>query len=159
MGRLPFGMAMDSNYHNLWVAEHTINKIAAIDPQSGVNKELTIPNQTPIVQWITADDKGNIWLAEQRGNSLAVITATPILGRSSNPNNPATSEANQVNKGSNNSSFGLPPLRISYAAVVGPSVALGIIISADFYSKSIIDLKRNLRRASDRHKDAKKDKA
>jgi copper transport protein len=156
---LPFGMAMDSNYHNLWVAEHTINKIAAIDPQSGASKELTIPNQTPIVQWITADDKGNIWLAEQRGNSLAVITATPKLGPSSNPNPPVSSEANQVNKGSNNSLFGLPPLRVSYAAVVGPSVALGIIISAAFYSKSIIDLKRNLRRASDRRKNANKDKA
>lgn len=155
---LPFGMAMDSNYHNLWVAEHTINKIAAIDPQTGASKELTIPNQTPIVQWITADDKGNIWLAEQRGNSLAVITATPKLTQSSNPNNPGTSEANKVNKGSNNSLFFLPPLRISYAAIVGPSVALGIIISAAFYSKSIIDLKQNLRRASDRHKNAKKDK-
>ncbi len=153
---LPFGMAMDSSYHNLWVAEHTINKIAAIDPQTGASKELTIPNQTPIVQWITADNKGNIWLAEQRGNSLAVITATPKLGQSSNPTNPATSEASQVNKSNNNSLFGLPPLSLSYAAIVGPSVAVGITISAIFYTKSIIDLKQSIMQANDRHKNAKK---
>ena len=153
---LPFGMAMDSNYHNLWVAEHTINKIAAIDPQTGTSRELTIPNQTPIVQWITADNKGNIWLAEQRGNSLAVITATPKLGQSSNPTNPATSEADQVNKSKNNRLFGLPPLGLSYAAVVGPSVAIGITISAIFYTKSIIDLKQSIMLAHDRHKNAKK---
>jgi copper transport protein len=156
---LPFGMAMDSNYHNLWVAEHTINKIAAIDPQTGASRELTIPNQTPIVQWITADNKGNIWLAEQRANSLAVITATPKLGQSSNPTNQATSEADQVNKSNNNSLFGLPPLSLSYAAVVGPSVAIGITISAIFYTKSIIDLKHSLMLANDRHKNAKKYKS
>jgi copper transport protein len=149
-------MAMDSNYHNLWVAEHTINKIAAIDPQTGASRELTIPNQTPIVQWITADNKGNIWLAEQRANSLAVITATPKLGQSSNPTNPATSEASQGSKSDNNSLLGLPPLSLSYAAVVGPSVAVGITISAIFYTKSILDLKQSITLANARHKNANK---
>jgi copper transport protein len=156
---LPFGMAMDSNYHNLWVAEHTINKIAAIDPRTGASRELTIPDQTPIVQWITSDNKGNIWLAEQRANSLAVITATPKLGQSSNPANPATSETSQGKKSNNNSLFGLPPLGLSYAAVVGPSVAVGITISAIFYTKSIIDLKHSIMLANDRHKNAKKYKS
>jgi copper transport protein len=156
---LPFGMAMDSNYHNLWVAEHTINKIAAIDPRTGASRELTIPDQTPIVQWITSDNKGNIWLAEQRANSLAVITATPKLGQSSNPANPATSETSQGKKSNNNSLFGLPPLGLSYAAVVGPSVAVGITISAIFYTKSIIDLKQSIMLANDRHKNAKKYKS
>jgi copper transport protein len=150
---LPFGMAMDSSYRNLWVAEHTINKIAVIDPRTGASKEVTIPNQTPIVQWVTADLKGNIWLAEQRGNSLAVITSSPKLGQSSNPANPATAEVSQVNKSSNNNIFNLPSLLdLSYAAVVGPSVAGGIIVSAIFYTKSIIDLKQNVRRANERHK-------
>ena len=156
---LPFGMAMDSNYHNLWVAEHTINKIATIDPRTGASRELTIPDQTPIVQWITSDNKGNIWLAEQRANSLAVITATPKLGQSSNPANPATSETSQGKKSNNNSLFGLPPLSLSYAAVVGPSVAVGITISAIFYTKSIIDLKQSIMLANDRHKNAKKYKS
>ena len=150
---LPFGMAMDSNYHNLWVAEHTINKIAVIDPRTGASKELTIPNQTPIVQWVTADLKGNIWLAEQRGNSLAVIRSIPKLGQSSNPAYPTTAELSQANKSNNNNILNLPPLLgLSYAAVVGPSVAGGIIVSAIFYTKSIIDLKQNVRRADERHK-------
>ena len=69
---LPFGMAMDS-YHNLWVAEHTINKIAVIDPRTGASKEVTIPNQSPFVQWVTADSKGNIWLAERSEEVLLVL--------------------------------------------------------------------------------------
>src|SRR5919199_2996965 len=93
---LPFGMAMDSSYRNLWVAEHTINKIAVIDPRTGTSKEVTIPHPAPIVQWITADLKGNIWLAEQRGNALAVITSSPKLGQpSTSPVNPATPEVSQ----------------------------------------------------------------
>ena len=158
---LPFGMAMDSSYHNLWVAEHTINKIAAIDPRTGASKEVTIPNQSPIVQWITADSKGNIWLAEQRGNSLAVITTTPKLGQSSNPANPVATEANQTNNSngiSNNNKmlFSLSRLGLSYAAVVGPSVAGGIILSAIFYTKSIIDLKQSIRQAYQGHKNDRK---
>ena len=69
---LPFGMTMDS-YHNLWVAEHTINKIAVIDPRTGANKEVTIPNQSPFVQWITADSKGNIWLASSEEILLLLL--------------------------------------------------------------------------------------
>jgi copper transport protein len=146
---LPFGMAMDSSYGNLWVAEHTINKIAVIDPRTGASKEVTIPNQSPIVQWVTADSKGNIWLAEQRGNSLAVITSTPKLGQSSNPANPTTAAANQIsNTNDDNDSLGFARLGLSYAAVVGPSVAAGIIVSAFFYTKSIIQLKRSIMQAS-----------
>ncbi len=46
---LPFGMAMD-NYGFLWVAEHTTNKIAVIDPY---------------IQFLTSDSGGIIWFAEQ----------------------------------------------------------------------------------------------
>ena len=83
---LPFGMTLDNN-RNLWVAEHTINKIAVIDPRTGENKEVNIPQQSPFVQWITSDSHGNVWLAEQRGNSLAVITNTvkPSLSNSIKP--------------------------------------------------------------------------
>jgi copper transport protein len=151
---LPFGMTMDS-YHNLWVAEHTINKIAVIDPRTGANKEVTIPNQSPFVQWITADSKGNIWLAEQRGNSLAVVTSTPKLGQPSNSANPmsATNQVSNIggnnnNNDNNNNLSGFPKLGLSYADVVGPSVAGGIIVSALFYTKSIIDLKQNITQVS-----------
>jgi copper transport protein len=75
---LPFGMAMDK-YGNLWVAEHTINKIAVIDPRTGDHRELDLPAASPFVQWITSDSKGNIWLAEQRGNALASVTSVENL--------------------------------------------------------------------------------
>jgi copper transport protein len=145
---LPFGMAMDS-YHNLWVAEHTINKIAVIDPRTGASKEVNIPNQSPFVQWITADSKGNIWLAEQRGSSLAVVTSTPRLGQPSNSAGDAA--INQVSNGNNNNNnnnlLGFPRLGLRYADVVGPSVAAGIIVSALFYTKSVIDLNNSVKRA------------
>jgi copper transport protein len=80
---LPFGMALDNN-HNLWVAEHVINKMAVIDTRTGENREINIPQQSPFVQWVTPDSQGNVWLAEERGNSLAVITSTakPSLSNS-----------------------------------------------------------------------------
>jgi copper transport protein len=73
---LPFGMAMD-NYGYLWVAEHTTNKIAVIDTETGLSREIAIPIVNPYVQFLTSDSKGNIWFAEQRGNALGLIIHTP----------------------------------------------------------------------------------
>jgi copper transport protein len=137
---LPFGMALDNN-RNLWVAEHTINKMTVIDPRTGGNREVIIPQQSPFVQWITSDSHGNIWLAEQRGNSLAVIssTAKPSLSNSI-ANQPGTSPTNnQINS----SQASIPSLAFSYADIVGPSVAAGIILSALFYAKTVTDLKQS----------------
>lgn len=135
---LPFGMALDNN-RNLWVAEHTINKIAVIDPRTGENKEVNIPpQQSPFVQWITSDSQGNVWLAEQRGDSLAVISSTPKPSLS----NSIASQPSPTNK-DNNSQVSLPTLPFSYAEIVGPSVAPGIIVSALFYAKVVIDLKHS----------------
>src|SRR6266571_7520347 len=102
---LPFGMTLD-NSRNLWVAEHTINKIAVIDPRTGQNREVNIPQQSPFVQWITSDSQGNVWLAEQRGNSLAVISSTtkPSLSNSI-ASQPGTSPTNNQN---NNSQASIP---------------------------------------------------
>jgi copper transport protein len=137
---LPFGMTLD-NYRNLWVAQHVINKVAVIDPSTGEHRDVNIPQQSPFVQWITSDSQGNVWLAEQRGASLGeiTITAKPSLSGlvGSQPGNNPT--ATNTNKAS------LPTLNISYAQVVGPSVAAGIIVSALFYSKAVTDLKRSER--------------
>lgn len=73
---LPFGMAID-NYGYLWVAEHTTNKIAVIDPETGLNREIEIPTPNPYVQFLTSDSKGNIWFAEPHGDSLGYITHSP----------------------------------------------------------------------------------
>jgi copper transport protein len=138
---LPFGMAMDK-YGNLWVAEHTINKIAVIDPNTGQHTEVDIPAPSPFVQWITSDSTGNIWLAEQRGNALAVVTSIE---------NPFQSNIAASKELSGNNNFDSPdnidftaPFGLSYADVVGPSLAAGIIISTLFYTKSVVDLKKSL---------------
>lgn len=135
---LPFGMTLDNN-RNLWVAEHIINKIAVIDPRTGENRDVNIPQQSPFVQWITSDSQGNIWLAEQRAGSLAEITisAKPSLS------NLVGSTAGSGTTTNNNNKVSIPTLGFSYAEVVGPSVAAGIIVSALFYTKVIIDLKRS----------------
>jgi copper transport protein len=134
-------MAIDG-YGNLWVAEHTINKVAVINPTTGETKEISIPAQSPFVQWLTSDSKGNIWLAEQRGNSLAVISSTAKLAP---PSSSVSQTSNNNGNNKNNSYPGIPKLGFSYADIVGPSLAGGIIISALFYSKSIMDLKKSVR--------------
>jgi len=72
---LPFGMTFDM-HGNLWVAEHTINKIAVLDPRTGQSTEVEIPSTNPLTQWLTSDSKGNVWLAEPGGSALGVINNT-----------------------------------------------------------------------------------
>jgi copper transport protein len=135
---LPFGMALDNN-RNLWVAEHVINKIAVIDPDTGENREVNIPQQSPFVQWITSDSQGNIWLAEQRAASLAELSITAKPSLSGLVGSQAGSSSTSNN---NNNKISLPTLSFSYSEVVGPSVTAGIIVSALFYAKTVVDLKR-----------------
>jgi copper transport protein len=135
---LPFGMALD-NYRNLWVAEHVINKIAVIDPTTGENREVNIPQQSPFVQWITSDSQGNIYLAEQRAASLAELSITAKPSLSGLVGNQAGSGSTSNN---NSNKVSLPTLSFTYSEVVGPSVAAGIIVSALFYAKTVVDLKR-----------------
>jgi copper transport protein len=70
---LPFGMALDGR-GNLFVAEHTINKIAVLDTSTGQSTEVNIPSSDPLTQWLTSDAKGNIWFAEPGGGALGVIS-------------------------------------------------------------------------------------
>jgi copper transport protein len=72
---LPFGMAFDSRGH-LFVAEHTINKIAVLDPRTGDSTEVDIPSTDPFTQWLTSDAEGNIWFAEPGGAALGVVNET-----------------------------------------------------------------------------------
>jgi copper transport protein len=135
---LPFGMAMDK-YGNLWVAEHTINKIAVIDPLTGDHREIELPAATPFVQWITSDSNGNIWLAEQRSNALASVTSNENLSQS---NLGAAGGSSEV---SNSVYEGVTiPFGLSYADIVGPSIAAGIVICTLFYTKSIVDFKKSM---------------
>lgn len=130
---LPFGMTLDK-YRNLWVAEHTINKIAVIDQQTGKVREVTLPGQSPFVQWLTSDSEGNVWFAEQKGNALGVIKSTVVSG---------IPQVGSVESGkgiAEKTSFeGLP-----YSQIVAPSVTIALIIIAFMYVKSVIDFKTSL---------------
>ena len=130
---LPFGMTLDG-YRNLWVAEHTINKIAVIDQQTGVVREVTLPGQSPFVQWLTSDSEGNVWFAEQRGNALGVIKSTVSNGITQ-----VGSLESSKGTAEKTSFEGLP-----YSQIVAPSVTIALIIIAFMYIKSVIDFKTSL---------------
>lgn len=124
---LPFGLAPDK-YGNIWVAEHTINKIAVIDRQTGKSKEVKIPNQTPFVQWSTSDSEGNIWFAEQRGHALGMVTTKVNVA----PLPPAAPQAPPKQN------EGISTL-ITYNLVVAPAIVVGLILVAFIYVKNVID--------------------
>jgi copper transport protein len=141
---LPFGMALDS-YHNLWVAEHIINKISVIDTTTGEHKDVNIPTKNPFTQWLAADGSGKIWFAEQRGNSLGMISsvASPLQP---GPSSSQASSSSNTGGSSNHNTITIPQLGFGYADIIGPTVAAGIVFSALFYARSVIDLKRSMKR-------------
>jgi copper transport protein len=141
---LPFGMAVDSS-GNLWVAEHTIDKMAVIDPRTGANREVNIPITGSFIQWITSDNDGRIWFAAQRGDGLGSVTIT-AKPSSSIPSTSGSSSGGQQQAGASTAG-GIPQLGFSFAAAAGPGIAAGIVMSALFYAKSSIDLNRNMRAA------------
>jgi copper transport protein len=122
---LPFGIVFDSN-HDLWLAQHTLDKIAVIDPITGKTNEFDIPTKSSFTQWLTTDSQGEIILAEQRANALGVLSS------SLKPRFVENTAQGGVTLG--------VPLEFSYADVAGPAMAAGVIAVAFIYSKSAIDL-------------------
>ena len=102
-------------------------------------KRSGFPAPSPFVQWITSDSNGNIWLAEQRGNALATVTSIENLSQSNLGAAKGSSEKNNLIVNNNGVTI---PFGLSYADIVGPSIAAGIIISTLFYTKSVIDFKK-----------------
>jgi copper transport protein len=126
---LPFGMVFDQN-HDLWLAQHTLNKITVIDPRTSKNVEFNIPSPSSFTQWITVDSQGDLIIAEQRANALGIITTSLKPGFVENTETSVT--------------LGLP-LGVGYADVSGPSIAAGLVAVAFFYSKSVIDLRSSIK--------------
>jgi|SRR6185312_6874406 len=124
---LPFGMAFDK-YHNLWVAQHTIDKISIIDPRTGSVIEKNIPSSNTWVQWLTTDSEGNIIMAEEQANALAIATIT----------------AGQPQSNQQSIAPSIPELGFDYVQVVAPSITGLLVIVAFFYCKGVIDLRRSL---------------
>ncbi len=127
---LPFGMVFDAN-HDLWLAQHTFDKIAVIDPRTGKTSEFSIPTKSSFTQWVTSDSNGDIILAEQRANALGLLTTSTAPGFVEN-----VEQAGAV--------LGVP-LSFSYADVAGPSIAGCLVAVAFLYSKSATELSGSLR--------------
>ncbi len=121
---LPFGMAFDK-YHNLWVAQHTLDKISIIDPRTGSVIEKNLPSSDTWVQWITSDSQGNIIMAEEKANALAIATIS-----AGQPQNNQQSIASSI-----------PELGFDYVQVMAPSITGLLVIVAFFYCKGVIDLR------------------
>ena len=120
---LPYGMAFDK-YHNLWVAQHTIDKISIIDTRTGQIIEKNLPSSNTWTQWITSDAQGNIILAEERANAIATITIT------AGPTQSIQSTSQDT----------IPSF--DYAQIVAPSITGLLVIVGFFYSKSIVELRK-----------------
>jgi copper transport protein len=133
---LPFGMAFDSN-HDLWVAQHTLDKIAVIDPRTGNTNEFDIPTKSSFTQWVTIDSHGDIILAEQRANALGILASNITPGFIENT-------------GQKSVTLGVP-LGFSYADLAGPAMAGGLVAVALIYSKSVVDLRNNERQVRKRY--------
>ncbi len=135
---LPFGMVFDK-YHNLWVAQHTLDKISIVDTRTGKYIEKDIPTQNSFVQWLTSDPQGNIIFAEQRGNALGTIsiTANPTVG---------SGQSTQASL-----PLGMLPTNSSYSQIAAPSIAVLLIAVAFFYSKGVIDLRNSLSKIRKAH--------
>jgi copper transport protein len=138
---LPFGMAFDK-YGNLWVAEHTINKIAVMDTQKSKVREVTLNASAPFVQWLTSDSNGNIWFAAQRGNSIGMIE--PAAGPMTAQQTQESSNTSNTSNTSNQSTPSDTQLSISYQNFIAPAILVVIVSSAFMYARSVSQLRYNI---------------
>ena len=120
---LPFGMAIDK-YDNIWFGQHVIDELGVYDPYNDQLIEVSIPTPESFTQFITADDKGDIWFVEQRTKKLGVVSISSISG-----------QARAVTDGGSGPSF-------NYAEIVSPLIAGGIVVSSLFFVKSVNDKRR-----------------
>lgn len=140
---LPFGMAIDK-FYNLWVAQHTYNKIAVLDTRTGQFKEAEIPSPNSFTQWITADTKGNIWMAEQRAGAIGMATIKTMPSPQEQSNNNNGINTAKINNADSYGYLGVVALNFSYSDILGPAIASGIFLSALLFTKSTLDLNKSI---------------
>jgi len=114
-------MASDQ-FGNIWLAQHTVDKLGVYDPYNDNFREIPIPTERSFVQFITSDDNGNIWFVEQRGQKLGVVSITEI----------AKQMISSTSK----------EFEIKYAELVSPLISAGIIATSLFFVKSVKDKRR-----------------
>jgi copper transport protein len=124
---LPFGMTIDNNGY-LWIAQHTYDKAAVLDPNNGQYVQIDIPSKNSFTQWLVFTDKG-VAIAEQRSHSLGLITESVSNAVTSNVSNSVVV-----------SNYGL-----SYAGFVTPFIAVFVVISSFFYTKTKSDLDNSIK--------------
>ena len=74
-GGFPAGLAFD-NYGNLWVSQHTLDKIAVIDTATSQIRQFDLPRGS-LVQYLTNDSGGDITFVDQSSNVLGIIKMLP----------------------------------------------------------------------------------
>ena len=116
-------MVLDK-YDNLWTAQHVIDSLLVYDPHNNRIIEIAIPTEGSFTQFVTADDKGDIWFVEQRGGKLGKVSISAVPGK-------ATIIEQEE------STF-----EIKYVELVAPLIAAGIIATALFYVKSVRDKRK-----------------
>jgi hypothetical protein len=121
--------------------------MAVLDPRTGASKEANIPITGSFIQWITSDGDGRIWFAAQQGNGLGSVSITAKPSSSPLALANGTAAGGQQQQADASTAGGIQQLGFSFAAGAGPGMAAGIVLSALFYAKSSIDLKRNMRAA------------
>jgi copper transport protein len=126
---LPYGMAFDK-YHNLWIAQHTIDKISIIDTRTGEFIEKSLPSSNTWVQWLTSDSQGNILMEEEKANATAIATIS------------AGPTQNNLQDNQDNISSVIPKYDFDYVQVVAPSITGLLVVVAFIYCKGAIDLRR-----------------
>lgn len=145
-GALPFGMAFDI-YNNLWIAEHLTNKITVIDPVTEEQKDVTIPGLNPFNQYLTTDSKGQIWAPEQRGSALARvdINVNPLAMSSGTE----AADGTDITSNDDDISYKISNLieTTGFEHLVAPIMAVGIIIVALMYVRTVYTLSESLEQA------------
>lgn len=117
---LPFALAKDK-FNNIWIAQHTSDKLGIYDSQKREFQELAIPTQGTFVQFLTADNNGDIWFVEQRTNKLGHVSIAEGVQTSAIPKT-------QPN--------------IGYFELATPLITAGIIATSLFFVKGIQDKRR-----------------
>jgi copper transport protein len=117
----PFGMTSDK-FGNIWLAQHTVDKLGVYDPIRNEFSEVNIPTKTSFTQFVNSDKDGNVWFVEQRGNKLGnvVISEVPIQR--------VVQEQ--------------PMINLRYSELASPLMMVGIIATSLFFVKSIRDKRR-----------------
>ena len=145
---LAFGMVFDM-YDNIWIAEHVSDVLSILDPHSGKTTTVKIPKEGSFVQYLTTDEQGDIWFAEQRGNALGKATIKfipsniqpPIIAEQDTNNKTTTNQNNTTNIISNIINI---REKLDFYKIVGPLLVVAVITSTVLYINSYKKLYSNL---------------